>query len=108
MGEHCAPPDVGYSCDALAGCHRSTWGLKKDILAATADSERCDKNDAKLTSGIAGQTWDLLSLQTKLSKSKRTEAALMGSMSHADLGEAADVAGMQQSILREQRSQFIN
>jgi len=80
------------SCDALAGCHRSTQRLKKDILAATADSERCDKNDAKLTSGIAGQTKHLLSLQTKLSKSKRTEAALMGSMSHADLGEAADVA----------------
>jgi len=80
------------SCDALAGCHRSTQKLKKDILAATADSERCDKNDAKLSAGIAGQSKQLKSLQTKLSTSRRMRASLMGSMSHADLGEAADVA----------------
>merc|ERR1719231_705965 len=80
------------SCETLAGCHRSTQKLKKDILAATADSERCDKNDAKLSAGIAGQKKRLESNRLKLSKSKEMEAALMGSMSHADLGEAADVA----------------
>merc|ERR1711924_215562 len=80
-------------CDELAGCKQYTQKVKNDLLAATADSEKCDKNDAKLTSRIADQAARRATAQGKLSKSKRMLSTLLGSMSHdEDLGEAANVA----------------
>jgi len=80
-------------CDGLAGCQKSTQEKKKEVLSVTADSEKCDKNDAKMTSRIAEQAKKKLSNEGELSKTKQTLSTLMGTMPHTqELGEAADVA----------------